>query len=104
MTTLGAHAGASEQTGEQVAGKAIAFDESKGNCLACHAIEDGKMPGNIGPPLRNIRDRFPTREMLRAHIYDSSARVPDTIMPPYGRHKILTDDELRQVVSYIFTL
>jgi sulfur-oxidizing protein SoxX len=62
------------------------------------------MAGNIGPPLKNIQERFPTRELLRAHIYDASALVPDTIMPPYGRHEILTEDELNKVVSYIFTL
>ncbi len=24
---------------------------SKGNCLACHMIEDGELPGTIAPPL-----------------------------------------------------
>ena len=104
LAVAGLHAAGAGLSAEEIQGKAIAFDESKGNCLACHAIEDGKEPGNLGPPLTNIQDRFPTRELLRVHIYDASARVPDTTMPPYGRHEILTDDELDKVVSYIFTL
>ncbi|MFN3786467.1 MAG: hypothetical protein ACK4RS_06460, partial [Thiothrix sp.] len=32
-------------------GKELAFDRSIGNCLACHMIEGGDLPGNIGPPL-----------------------------------------------------
>ena len=33
-------------------GKKVAFDRKKGNCLACHMIAGGELPGNIGPPLR----------------------------------------------------
>jgi sulfur-oxidizing protein SoxX len=28
-------------------GKAVAVDRKKGNCLACHAMDDGTLPGNI---------------------------------------------------------
>ena len=31
-------------------GKRLAFDRQKGNCLSCHLIEDGVMPGTHGPP------------------------------------------------------
>ena len=30
-------------------GKEIAFHRKKGNCLACHKIAGGSLPGNIGP-------------------------------------------------------
>lgn len=85
-------------------GKIIAFDEKKGNCLACHAIEGGSLPGNIGPPLINMRERYPDKKRLRAQIWDASRFNPNTIMPPYGRHEILTDREINQVLEFIYSL
>ncbi len=38
--------------GDVAAGRALAFDRSMGNCLACHAIAGGDLPGNLGPPLQ----------------------------------------------------
>ncbi len=96
---------ASSKEGDNMtAGKAICFDPRKGNCLACHVIEDGESPGNIGPQLTNIRTRFPDRNALHAQIWDATVRNPETIMPPFGRHHILTEQEINQVVTYIWTL
>ena len=39
-------------------GKKIAFNRKKGNCLACHMIADGSLPGDIG--LRWWRRRYVT--------------------------------------------
>ena len=36
-------------------GKSLAMERSKGNCLACHRIDDGKLPGTIGAPLVAMR-------------------------------------------------
>lgn len=85
-------------------GKAIAFDRAKGNCLACHYMEGGDMPGNIGPALAAMKDRFKSKEQLRAQIFDAGKNNPNTIMPPFGRHGILTDDELNQVVEFVYSL
>ncbi len=85
-------------------GQALAFDRKKGNCLACHLIEGGNMPGNIGPPLVAMKARFPDRAVLRAQIWDATKANPDTIMPPFGRHEILTEGELEKVVDYIHSL
>jgi hypothetical protein len=41
------------------------MERSKGNCLPCHAVADGKLPGNIGPPLFGMKARFPNPEILR---------------------------------------
>ena len=43
-------------------GKSLATERGKGNCLACHSIEDGQLPGNLGPPLLAMNARFPERE------------------------------------------
>jgi sulfur-oxidizing protein SoxX len=85
-------------------GKAFAMEKSKGNCLACHAIADGKLPGNIGPPLVGMKARFPDKEILRRQIWDASGRNPDSRMPPYGRHGILNREEIELIVEYLYTL
>lgn len=85
-------------------GKELAFDRTKGNCLACHMIAGGVSPGNIGPPLIAMKARFPEREKLWEQIWDPVVKNPLSVMPPYGRHKILTDDELEKVVDFIWSL
>jgi sulfur-oxidizing protein SoxX len=85
-------------------GKALAFERRKGNCLACHQIEGGELTGNYGPPLLMMKARFPERSVLRAQIWDAAVRMPNTRMPPFGRHRILTEEEIDLVVDYILTL
>jgi sulfur-oxidizing protein SoxX len=85
-------------------GKALAFDRKKGNCLACHMIEGGDLAGNIGPPLLAMQQRFPDRTQLRAQIWDSTVKNPQTMMPPFGRHRILTEDEIDKIVDFLYTL
>ena len=85
-------------------GRELAFNRAKGNCLACHVIADGALPGNIGPPLIAMKQRFPERERLRAQIWDAGARNPDSIMPPFGRHRILTDEEIGLLVDFLYSL
>jgi len=60
-------------------GNKVAFDRKKGNCLACHMIAGGNLPGNIGPPLVAMKARFPNKADLRAQIWDSTVANPDTL-------------------------
>jgi sulfur-oxidizing protein SoxX len=85
-------------------GKTLVMKRSKGNCLACHAIADGELPGNIGPPLVAMKARFPDADILRKQIWDATASNPDTRMPPFGRHGILSGDEIDLIVEYLYTL
>lgn len=85
-------------------GKQLSFQRDKGNCLACHVIEEGEDPGNIGPALVNIQARFAKKIQLKAIIWDATQFNSDTSMPPFGRNKILTPKELDQVVDYIWSL
>lgn len=85
-------------------GKKIAFDRKKGNCLACHQIEGGTLPGNIGPPLVAMSARFPDKEQMRSQITDARKSNPNTIMIPFGPHEVLTKDEIDKVVEFIYTL
>jgi sulfur-oxidizing protein SoxX len=85
-------------------GRELAFARPKGNCLACHVIEGGELAGNYGPPLLMMKQRYPDREVLRARIWDATAMAPTTRMPPFGRHRILTEEEIDLVVDYVLTL
>lgn len=84
-------------------GKKIAFNKKKGNCLACHAIKGGKLPGNIGPPLVDIKSRY-DQTALKAQITDARTVNPNTMMPPFGPHEILSKGEIEKVVEFIYTL
>jgi sulfur-oxidizing protein SoxX len=85
-------------------GKAISFDRKKGNCIACHKMGDGDQPGNIGPELVHMKARYPDKPKLRAQIWDATTVNPNTIMPPFGKHKILTEKEVDLVTEFIYTL
>jgi len=85
-------------------GNTIAFDRKKGNCLACHAMEGGDMAGNIGPPIIAMKTRFPDRAVLKAQIWDATAKNSISIMPPFGKHQILSDIEIEKLMDYLYTL
>lgn len=102
---LGSGLAATASADDAVAeGRSLAFDRGKGNCLACHAMDDGELPGNIGPPLLAMKNRYPEREALKSQICDATLRNPYTRMPPYCRHGILTEDEVERIVDYLYTL
>lgn len=104
-TLVPLQATAAEGAGDIVKqGKEIAFDRKKGNCLACHMMEDGASPGDIGPPLVAMKTRFPDKAKLHDQIFDPMVTNPNTRMPPFGKHKILSDDEINAIVEYIYTL
>lgn len=85
-------------------GRKLAFDRSKGNCLTCHVIKGGDLPGTIGPELVDIRKKYPKREDLVAILNDETLRNPLTVMPPFGRNRILTEKEINAVVDFLQTL
>jgi L-cysteine S-thiosulfotransferase len=85
-------------------GQALAFDRSKGNCLTCHVIKGGDLPGTIGPELKDIRSKYPDRNELIAILTDETKRNPLTVMPPFGRNRILTEQEINAVVDFLQTL
>ena len=108
LTILGVVSFATVNAGDMTAveeGKKIALHNKKGNCLACHMIPGGgEQPGNIGPPLIVMKTRFPDKDVLRAQIADPRTKNPNSIMPPFGAHGILSDDELDKVTEYILSL
>ena len=91
-------------------GRALFFAERKGNCTACHktptdALQKGV--SSIGPPLESIKQKFPLpvgRARLRDAIWDLSKVSPKTVMPPYGKHRILKETEIDAIVNFLETL
>jgi sulfur-oxidizing protein SoxX len=85
-------------------GQKLAFDRGKGNCLTCHVIKGGDLPGTIGPELTDIKKKYPNRDELVAIVFDETKRNPLTVMPPFGRNRILTEKEISAVVDFLQTL
>jgi L-cysteine S-thiosulfotransferase len=85
-------------------GQRLAFDRSKGNCLTCHEITGGDLSGTIGPPLKDIKSKYPDRDELVAILTDETKRNPQTVMPPFGRNRILSEKEISAVVDFLQTL
>ncbi|MCD9110135.1 sulfur oxidation c-type cytochrome SoxX [Bradyrhizobium japonicum] len=85
-------------------GQKLAFDRGKGNCLTCHVIRGGDLPGTIGPELKDIKSKYPDRNELVAIIFDETKRNPQTMMPPFGRNRILTEQEISAIVDFLQTL
>lgn len=92
----------------------LAFDRRKGNCLACHEFPGVQRAtsltskdytaASVGPPLLAIKKRFPDKADLRAQIYDSTVKNPNTVMPPFGKHKILSDEEIDLITEFVHGL
>ncbi|MCA1399189.1 sulfur oxidation c-type cytochrome SoxX [Bradyrhizobium sp. BRP56] len=84
-------------------GQKLAFDRGKGNCLTCHVIKGGDLPGTIGPELSGLKAKY-GRDELIAIVTDETKRNPQTVMPPFGRNRILSEKEIDAVVDFLQTL
>src|SRR6202165_3590625 len=80
-------------------GQKTPFDRGRGNCLTCHDIKGGDLPGTIGPALKDIKSKYPDRNELVAILTDETKRNPQTVMPPFGRNRILTHQEINAIVD-----
>lgn len=92
---------------KEMTGKELAFNNRKGNCLACHGmptVPDAESTGLYGPPLIAMSARFPDKAKLRAQIWDATAFNPSTTMIPFGKHGVLTEAEIDKVTDFIYGL
>ena len=85
-----------------------AFVESgKGTCVACHQVPEGSGPAtraDLGPKLEGARMRSLGKARLKELIEDPTRANPDTVMPPFGRHRILEGAEIDRLVEYLHAL
>ncbi len=94
-----------QQKPAEPTGQELAFNNAKGNCLACHMLPgDPKAVTNtnIAPPLVGMKARFPDKAKLRAQIWDATKANPMTVMPPFGRNLILTEQEIDKITDYVY--
>lgn len=99
-----------ENPTQEQKGWCVAINRRQGNCLACHTIMLNPWPegfppgGNIAPPLVSMKARFPDADKLRAQIYDATAINPGSRMPPFGKHNILSDEDIDAIVAFLMTI
>lgn len=94
-----------------IKGWCVAITRRKGNCLACHGVTTkARWPetlppgGNMGPPLVAMKQRFPDQAKLRAQIHDATVANPHSVMPPFGKHKLLSEQEIDMIVEWLQTI
>jgi sulfur-oxidizing protein SoxX len=79
----------------------------KGYCIACHQLPAGSGPAtrsDLGPALAGARMRELGKPKLRELLSDPAATNPSTVMPPYGRHRILDTREIDRLVDFLHAL
>jgi len=84
-------------------GKKFAEDRKKGNCFTCHDYKGAHLAGNIGPPFIAMKARFPDKAKLRAQIWDATASNPNSMMPPFGKHGVLSAKEVDALTEWVLT-
>ena len=101
------------KSGEKIAQSGQGFQYSDNpsaaagaNCYACHQLSPKEVSyGTIGPSLyrfgktRGFTDE--TRKYVWAKVYDADAFSACTNMPRFGQHRILTEQQIRDVVALL---
>ncbi len=79
-----------------------------GNCYACHQVSKEEVSyGTIGPSLlgygkiRKFAD--PDVKLAYEKIYNSHASYPCSLMPRLGANKVLTIDQIKDIVALIMS-
>jgi L-cysteine S-thiosulfotransferase len=79
----------------------------KGGCASCHQLPEGAAPASradVGPRLEGTRMRALGRAGLRDVLTDPMRANPATVMPPYGRHRLLEPAEIERLVEFLHAL
>ena len=103
-------AGAAKDGDNIIKGWCVAVNRRGGNCHACHQAMVNPWPegfppgGNIAPPLVAMAARYPNREDLRSHIWDPTAKNPITSMPPFGKHKLISEEDIDLLVDWLLSI
>jgi sulfur-oxidizing protein SoxX len=91
----------------QVPARELFVRADKGHCIACHQLPEGAGPrtrADLGPRLEGARMRALGKKALREAIVDPTRANPDTVMPPYGRHRLLEPAEIDRLVEFLHAL
>lgn len=75
-----------------------------GTCVACHIVPGAKLAGNVGNDLSMLGENGYSDEYLFNYIYDARRFNPNTLMPPWGAHGLLSLEDIAHIVAYLKTL
>ncbi len=84
------------QAGNAAEGEKLVHGRPVANCVACHHFPGIVMPSTIAPDLVDLMNNLyaeKDREKLRQIITDANKFFPDTMMPSYGKGKLLLSKE-----------
>jgi L-cysteine S-thiosulfotransferase len=93
-------------TGDAARGRQLAFDRARGgSCVACHIMgkDTPPQPGNVGPDLSTI-GAMRDDAWLFNYVYDPRTQNANSIMPPWGAHRLFNVAEIRDIVAFLKTL
>ena len=71
-------------------------------CQQCHEIKGIGDFGNVGPSLIDLKTRYADRKDVVAIVTDETKRNELTVMPPFGRNHILSQQEIETIVDYLY--
>lgn len=104
------------QKGERVAqsGYGLRFSDyparqaNGGNCYGCHEITQKELSyGTVGPTLREygkLRDfKEQAAKELYEKIYNAQAIYPCSLMPRFGRNKVLSVEQIKDLVALLMS-
>ncbi len=78
-----------------------------GNCFACHQLDPKELSyGTLGPSLAAYgkERKYDAASIKDAYtkIYNSQAVVPCSNMPRFGTNKVLNEQQIKDVLAYLF--
>ncbi|HWE16126.1 MAG TPA: sulfur oxidation c-type cytochrome SoxX [Hyphomicrobiaceae bacterium] len=79
-----------------------------GNCYACHQMAKAELSfGTLGPSLLEYGKtrKFSVEEakLAYARVFNSQSAQPCSMMPRFGYHKVLSEQQIRDVVAYLMS-
>jgi L-cysteine S-thiosulfotransferase len=92
--------------GDAAKGRQLAFDRARGgSCVACHVFgkDTPPQPGNVGPDLSTIGANRSDEHLFR-YVYDPRNFNRNSIMPPWGAHRVFNAAEIKDIVAFLKTL
>jgi sulfur-oxidizing protein SoxX len=80
---------------------------SGGNCYACHQMAASEITyGTLAPSLLQYgKQKDYSADAARAayvKVYDAQAIFPCSMMPRFGHNQVLTEQQMKDVVAYLF--
>ena len=73
-------------------------------CVVCHKLPGDDWPGTIGIELSHYGQFHNDDAKIFQQIFDARIYNPNTVMPPFGTHGLLKQQDIRDLVAYLQSL